>query len=200
MNRQSAGTPSTADRILRTFLQLVAERGIDATTTRVLAEAAGVNEVTIFRLFGDKANLATAAVRRFSSAEELAQYPVCIDTSSPANLVDGLVDVLSFLRARMLEHPEMIQFGIAEYFRFPQLKEEIGANPRAARELVERALVAARPGLRADLEVRPASLMLMGLLFVCVTWRERGWLELDEAGWRNAATQAVAGLLRTSRQ
>lgn len=48
-------TDKTAhDRILDAAADLVAERGYSAMTTRVLAERAGVNEVTIFRLFGSK--------------------------------------------------------------------------------------------------------------------------------------------------
>ena len=186
----------TADRILRTFMRLVAQRGIDATTTRALADAAGVNEVTIFRLFGDKANLASEAVRRFSSSDELASYPVEIDSSSTQQAVNGLVGLLTFLRQRMLERPELLQFGMAEYWRYPQLKESIGATPRAARELVWRALASAAPVLRPDLDLGAASLTLVGLLLLSVVWPERGWLEMSEAEWQAAATQAVSCLLR----
>jgi AcrR family transcriptional regulator len=66
----------TAEQILSTFLRLVAERGLDATTTRALAEEAGVNEVTVFRHFGDKATLAREAVRRFQPANRIAAYPL----------------------------------------------------------------------------------------------------------------------------
>ena len=118
MTAPAPNTP-TVDRVLRTFLRLVAERGIEATTTRLLAEEAGVNEVTIFRLFGDKAKLATEAFRRFSSAEEFAQYPVTIDTSSSISANRSIVAVLDFLRQRMLERPEIVRVGMAEYWRFP---------------------------------------------------------------------------------
>lgn len=49
---------TTRERILRAFLWLAGERGFEATTTRAVAEAAGVNEVTIFRQFNDKLTLA----------------------------------------------------------------------------------------------------------------------------------------------
>ena len=58
-------TTRTEERILRTFLRLLTERGLEGTTTRGLAEEAGVNEVTLFRLFGDKGNLAAKAFRQF---------------------------------------------------------------------------------------------------------------------------------------
>jgi len=186
----------TADRVLRTFLRLVAERGIEATTTRALAEAADVNEVTIFRLFGDKANLAVEAFGRFSAAEAFDTCPLAIDASSSDRACESLVQLLSHLRARMLERPEVVEFGIAEYWRFPQLKEQIAATPRAARALVERALDAAAPVLRPGIDRRLASLNLVGLLFVSVAWPARGWIDLSQEDWRVAATQAVRGLLR----
>lgn len=185
-----------ADRILRTFLRLVNERGIDATTTRLLAQKAEVNEVTIFRLFGDKAGLLSAAIKRFRPTEELVDYAVAIDASTPDTALVGLVATLSHVRNGMLEHPEFLQFGLAEYWRYPHLKDDIAAAPRAARELVERALVAARPVLRPDIDVRAASLNLAGLLLVSVVWPWRGWIELSEADWQLAATQAVRCLLR----
>ena len=191
-----APTTPTVDRVLRTFLRLVAERGIVATTTRLLAEEAGVNEVTIFRLFGDKSKLATEAFRRFSSAEEFAHYPLNIDTSSSISANRSIVAVLDFLRQRMLERPEIVHFGMAEYWRFPQAREQIAATPRAARELVERALHAAAPVLRPGLDRRAASLGLIGLLLVSVVWPSRGWIDLSDQDWHAAATQAVSGFLR----
>jgi hypothetical protein len=77
----------------------------------------------------------------------------------------------------------------------PQLKEQIAATPRAARELVERALDAAAPLLRPRLDRRAASLNLVGLLFVSVVWSARGWLAPDELDWEAAAKQAIRCLL-----
>jgi AcrR family transcriptional regulator len=195
MSARAVNSP-TGERVLRAFLRLVSERGIEATTTRALAEAAGVNEVTIFRLYGDKANLAAEAFRRFSAADELNRYPLAIDASSSERACESLVHVLDGLRARMLERPEVVEFGVAEYWRFPQLKDQIAATPRAARALVERALDAAAPALRPGIDSRLASLNLVGLLFVSVAWPGRGWIDLSEQEWQMAARQAVRGLLR----
>jgi AcrR family transcriptional regulator len=176
-------------------LRLVSERGIEATTTRALAEQAGVNEVTIFRLFGDKSNLAVEAFRRFSSADEFAAYPISVDSSSPERACDGVVDMLRFLRRRMQERPEIIQVGMAEYWRFPRVRAEIAANPKAARELVERTLDAAAPALRPGVDRRAASLSLIGLLLVSVVWPARGWIDMSEEDFCRAARQAISGLL-----
>src|SRR5947209_15884335 len=118
MTAPAPNTP-TVDRVLRTFLRLVAERGIEATTTRLLAEEAGVNEVTIFRLFGDKARLATEAFRRFSSAKEFAHYPLNIDTSSCASANRSIVELLAFLRERVLGRSETVHDGMATHWTLP---------------------------------------------------------------------------------
>ena len=121
---------------------------------------------------------------------------VAIDTSSDAHVVDGMLEVLNFLRGGMLEHVAFIEFNVAEYRRLPQLKEQLAATPRAARELVERALDSAAPRLRRGLDRRRASLSLIGLLLVSVIWQTRGWIELSEDEWEATARQAIQGLLR----
>jgi len=50
----------TAAKILSATAELIAERGYGATTTRAIAEQAGVNEVTIFRRFGSKLGILEA--------------------------------------------------------------------------------------------------------------------------------------------
>lgn len=48
---------SAKDRILEASLELFSARGYSAVTTKAIAEAAKVNEVTVFRLFGSKDRL-----------------------------------------------------------------------------------------------------------------------------------------------
>jgi AcrR family transcriptional regulator len=50
----------TGEAILRAAADLFAERGYKGTTTRAIAERAGVNEVTVFRRFGNKQGVLTA--------------------------------------------------------------------------------------------------------------------------------------------
>lgn len=47
----------TTEKILTAAAELFAERGYASTTTRAIAERAGVNEVTLFRKFKNKAGL-----------------------------------------------------------------------------------------------------------------------------------------------
>lgn len=54
-------------RILQAAIDLVGEYGYKGTTTRMIAERAGVNEVTLFRKFGSKFELFESAVKYLQS-------------------------------------------------------------------------------------------------------------------------------------
>ena len=58
--------------IIDAVIPLLAEHGLELTSKQI-AEAAGVAEGTIFRAFGDKETLITAAIERFLDPEPLRQ-------------------------------------------------------------------------------------------------------------------------------
>ena len=57
------GSGDSRERILRAAAAVFTEHGVAGATTRRIAEQAGVNEVTLFRIFGSKAALLEEAVR-----------------------------------------------------------------------------------------------------------------------------------------
>jgi AcrR family transcriptional regulator len=61
-----SGPDETRQRILNAAIHVFSEKGYIGATTRAIAAAAGVNEVTIFRHFGNKKNLLLAAVDYYS--------------------------------------------------------------------------------------------------------------------------------------
>ncbi len=64
-----SATRDTADRILDAASELFAATGYSATTTRAIAERAGVNEVTLFRRFENKAGVLRAIAQRFADMQ-----------------------------------------------------------------------------------------------------------------------------------
>ena len=74
---------ATGETILQAAAELFAERGYAGTTTRALAERAGVNEVTIFRHFKSKQGVLAALgelVARESAGFAVAAMPDPADT------------------------------------------------------------------------------------------------------------------------
>src|SRR5574341_115144 len=67
---------STRDKILESAIRLFAEKGFSGTTTREIAEKAGVNEALIFRYFSTKSDLYSAIIERKISEEPGFEYPL----------------------------------------------------------------------------------------------------------------------------
>ena len=155
---------STRERILLAFLRVANERGLEAATTRRIAEAAGVNEVTLFRHFGDKATLALAAVRHFSPVERFRARDPQIDASSPSMAAAGLKACLRYCSDGISARPELLEFGVGEARRMPDVLAEMAAIPRAAMEFLDRALTEASAVLRPEIDHRATRLQWLGLL------------------------------------
>ncbi len=139
----------TADKILAAASELIAERGYAATTTRAIAERAGVNEVTLFRRFDSKLGIVRALGARW--AESQAGHAV----EHVADPEDTRATLLSL--ARMEVAGAQANGGAAMRLAFearsvPELAELMGDGPRAnmtglAEYLAERQ---AAGDLRAD--------------------------------------------------
>lgn len=68
ITREAPEAQTTTQAILKATLEVLGERGVRGATTRLIAQRADVNEVTLFRQFGTKSALIIAAlVDRFSS-------------------------------------------------------------------------------------------------------------------------------------
>ena len=66
---------STRARILAAAAHVFAQHGASGATTRRIAERAGVNEVTLFRLFGSKESLLAEAVHESAARERPTALP-----------------------------------------------------------------------------------------------------------------------------
>lgn len=82
-------TIPTREQILSAAAKLYADHGFRGTTTRAVAEAAGVNEVTLFRLFGSKVNIIVEAMRAHG-------VPVHVGTL-PGTPVDPLAELTEWV-------------------------------------------------------------------------------------------------------
>ena len=61
------------ETVYRATCQLLSETGYMSMTTKLLAERAGVNEVSVFRKYHTKAELVRAALRHAFAHAEIAQ-------------------------------------------------------------------------------------------------------------------------------
>ncbi len=121
----SAAT-DTAERIVSAAAELFAERGYAATTTKAIAERAGVNEVTLFRTFENKAGVLKALGARF--AEKSAQRAMA-ELPDPD---DARATLLALARNEIAE--SLDNGGVALRLAFdaksvPEVAELVGEGP-----------------------------------------------------------------------
>ena len=111
---EAAGRDSTRAKIVDTAARLLRERGPAAVTTRRVAEEAGVQAPTIYRLFGDKDGL----------LEAVAEHVMATYVSAKSAVVEAAaaddVDPLDDLRAGW---QNQIDFGVANPALFRLLSD-----------------------------------------------------------------------------
>jgi len=172
-------------------LKLLLEHGLEGVTGREIAREAGVNEVTVFRRFGDKARLTTWALARVNPAPLLERRQPRVDPSTGARASEGLVACLRDLREVLLERPQALML-----LPHPELANMVVATVEAARSFLERALSEARLQLRPEVDVRASAIMLQALVFTTVAWQQEPRLRLQEREWDRLFESSVRPLVR----
>ncbi|BAU28837.1 TetR family transcriptional regulator [Aneurinibacillus soli] len=123
----------TREKILQATITLMREKGIKAMTTRSIAEAAGVNEVTLFRHFGNKAGLIGAAVAAFSYVPSITK---AFQETITWNLEHDLYLFSKAYFDVMEQNRDVIVIGFKEADQLPELQEEIAKIPRQLKVLL----------------------------------------------------------------
>lgn len=89
----------TKDQILTAATAVFAQHGFRGSTTRRIADAAGVNEITIFRYFGSKDALLEEAVR-LDSRIPLTNFLPDVPVDPPRELTSWAVAVREHLHSK----------------------------------------------------------------------------------------------------
>ena len=152
----------TRQQLLDAAAKVYAEVGFRGATTRRIAEVAGVNEVTLFRTFGSKANLIDEVIRSCHRGPEAATLP-----AEPADPEGELTRWAGDTHRFMLERRGLIRSAVAELHEHPEHSSEVADHPTVSfREL--RAYVDRLHATRTIPDVANANAactMLLGTLF-----------------------------------
>ena len=185
----------TQSRLLNAAERMFAQEGLDAATTRGIARAAGVNEVTLFRHFKSKAGILAAVVgRSFGLRPEAAQM---VDSGNlPADLAGWCARYEALLRENLL----LVRTCVGEIHRHEayegRVLHAIFAPLRAA--LIDRLKKAsARQETASGADPEIVSDLLSGMIFTGVL-REASGVKprsYSPESYRAAALEAVRGLL-----
>lgn len=162
-------SPEIEARILAAAARVYAQYGFRGATTRLIAAEAGVNEVTLFRIFGSKAQLFQAML--VSQVSATAVPLIAADTSDPhAALTRWCNDMLEYLRG----HAHIIRKTIAEAEERPDAACAACEGPNSSAESLVLYVEQLRDaGLAdADVDVDTAISMLVSALFGDALYRD----------------------------
>jgi AcrR family transcriptional regulator len=166
----AAKTPTSAERILTTALDLFAVRGYDATAVREICDAAGITKPTLYHFFGSKEGVLQALV---ASGFERFRRMVDSALAEPGTFRDRLKIVARslFESARRQPHYWRFMHGImwAPPGTAPKTAscEEFYAGVVGVLSAAERAAVA--HGEIADGDSEARMLVLMGAISEAAT-------------------------------
>ncbi len=153
---------NTREKLLEATVRLFAEVGSRGATTRRIAAAAGVNEVTLFRQFGTKENLLRQALHWASQRALVIRLP--------EDPLDPEAELTAWCREHLLgmHHARaLLRTSMGEFEENPEVSASACEVPtRVARELHDYLLRLREKGLIGELENAPAAAaLLMGALF-----------------------------------
>ena len=157
------------DRILAAAARVYAELGFRGATTRRIAEEAGVNEVTLFRLFGSKAALITEALRLRPRPGQICGLPDR-PVDPPLELTAWVASQLGFMR----QQRALLLTTMSELAERPEFSDCACEGPeRAHQDLRSYLARLTKLGwLQADRDHGAAVSMLLGALFADAVGRD----------------------------
>ncbi len=124
----------TRGRITQAASDLFATKGYAGTTTRAIAESAGVNEVTLFRHFGSKENLAREIMKQFGGMAVAKN----IENLLSGNYRADLLMVGRMMLTVMTDRNDAMRMAICEAGHFPEFRDVVAENPRQLRQMLAR--------------------------------------------------------------
>lgn len=133
-HKASRSTETTRKKIIAAAAEVGSQVGYTRATTKAIADAAGVNEVTLFRHFGSKEKLFSAAIEEYGGP---ALVPV-IEAQFSGNYQEDLAMVGSFFLDILVTRREMLRLMLCESANIPEVRTILARNPRELRHMLAR--------------------------------------------------------------
>jgi AcrR family transcriptional regulator len=150
------------DRILDAAKRVYAQHGFRGATTRLIANEAGVNEVTLFRTFGSKAALFEALMQH-----HVAQSPLPLLPDTPIDPEAEMTAWVTAILGHMRDNRSLIRTSFGEMEERPEAAVSMCEGPNCAGMLLTDYLLRLQTlGLAdADGDIPTAVAMLMSSMF-----------------------------------
>ncbi|KRM11679.1 TetR/AcrR family transcriptional regulator [Paucilactobacillus suebicus] len=116
-----ANNNTTEERLLTAFSDLVLKYGYRGTTTKKIADVAGVNESTIFRHFKDKHGILNELVNKYlQDADQAAN-----DFKPIGDIELDLIQGAKIYETFTTTHRSVFLIGLRESYQFPEIADAV---------------------------------------------------------------------------
>lgn len=116
----------TRQRIISAALQLFGQLGYSQATTRAIASTAGVNEVTLFRHFGNKKNLLYACMQAFNETS----FPLSFEAELTGDYAHDLLNMATRQMDDTRANLDMLRVMLCDSRNVPELREALLSGAR----------------------------------------------------------------------
>jgi AcrR family transcriptional regulator len=161
--RMMSPRTETSRKILDAALELFSEKGYRGTTTKAIAQRAGVNEVTLFRHFASKENIFFAVIDRETDIKEQIQ---AIDFEPTEDLAGDLASIGLTASRNMIARAKLMKLVMMEIDRHPDLWQHVSHAPFEALGIFSRYFKkATAKGTVRDVDPEFAALVFFSFFF-----------------------------------
>ena len=153
----------TRQRIIQGAAQVFAQKGYEGATTRAIAEAAGVNEITLFRHFGNKKNLFMAMI---SQRSPLYSVREALEKQLTGDYRQDLLTIGNQYMTTMLKQRKEILMSLCAAEQLPEMREAIAQMPAQLRQVLGEYLQRQMAhGATREMNPQMAAQAFFGMLF-----------------------------------
>lgn len=161
--------PDTRQKIIDAAADVFTKFGYSRTTTRSIAKAAGVSEVTLFRYFESKENLMNEAMDAYGSPFLMRT----IESKLTGNYRQDMYMMGRFFMKAMTDRTGAILFAIGETRHFPGLKKILSRMPEQLWDMLARYLQKQMDaGVVKPMQPRAAAQAYFGMVFAYAVGKE----------------------------
>jgi AcrR family transcriptional regulator len=129
---RSSNPEETRQRILAATRELLGLKGRRGTTTREVAERAGVNEATLFRHFRNKESLIQSCAQQYCGASALQDLVASLN----GDLEDDLTAIAMALYERLTSIRDLIIMSLAEEGQEQRFADEAWRGPQVIHGII----------------------------------------------------------------
>ncbi|MBW4631405.1 MAG: TetR family transcriptional regulator [Iphinoe sp. HA4291-MV1] len=162
----SGETMTTRQRLIHAAMELFAAQGITETTTKAVAELAKVNEVTLFRQFGNKHGLVLAVISESPVFKELGES-LKMQANQTTSVYQALKDYCEDRLEALEQVPELVRSMVGEAGKYPvENRQALGRTITQANYYVAEylAIVMEREQLHTQLSAQKLASLLNSML------------------------------------